>query len=79
LVTREIDDMGGFMAQNGVDSGRPALAGGASFSRCGTSFSRSSFRSRLFLLVALPSFFPLVLLLPSLPRLDDVRLESGCC
>jgi hypothetical protein len=27
LVTREIDDIGGFMTQNGVDSGRPAIVG----------------------------------------------------
>jgi hypothetical protein len=27
----------------------------------------------------LPSFFSVVLLLSSLPRLDDVGLESGCC
>jgi hypothetical protein len=31
------------------------------------------------LLTALPSFFSVVLLLPSIPRLDDVRPESGCC
>jgi hypothetical protein len=75
LVIREIDDIGGSKAQNMAGSRRPSIAGDQDgFSWCRTGFSQSSFSYCLFLLVALLSFSLVVLLLPSLPRLDDVGL-----